>query len=192
MGCRQVARIVDEVFGLRVVSEQRRVNTSMRRLNSVQEFKGGLEDSAPFRAGDFKVWDGQSQQHVDVLESIARKLLALHSRWWTETSKLAVEKKRLCHWMESITTPNRQIADELAQLCVDRSADQQRLTNDRNRRDFIDIMTIVRDALLEISRECEAAKKRSSMAKVVESIYKIFISFIFIYINIFLMNLKLF
>lgn len=177
MECRQVARIVDEAFGLQVVSERSKIEENLRRLNSVQEFKERLEDPVPFLAGDFKVWDQQSQQHIGVLESISEKLLELHSRWWAETSKLAMEKKRMCHWMESVTTPSRKIADELSMLCTDRSINQYHLTIDRNRRDFIDIMTIVRDALMAISRDRDAAMKRqaAAVAVIVESTYNLFI-----------------
>lgn len=168
---------MDETFGLQVVSGQSKIEENIRRLNSVQEFKERLEDPVPFLAGDFKVWDDQSKQHIGVLETISEKLLVLHSRWWSETSKLAMEKKRMCYWMESITTPNRKIADELTKLCAEQSIDQNQSTVERNRRDFIDIITIVRDALLAISRDRDAAMKRQSVAAavIVESTYNLFI-----------------
>lgn len=177
MECRQVARIVNEAFGLQVISERSKIEENIRRLNSVQEFKEQLEDPVPFLAGDFKVWDEHSQQHIGVLESISEKLLELHSRWWAEINNLAMEKKRMCHWMESVTTPSRKIADELAKLCTDKPIGQYHLTIDQNRRDFIDIMTIVRDALLAISRDRDAAMKRQATAAVavIESTYNLFI-----------------
>ncbi|XP_060867526.1 uncharacterized protein LOC132942867 [Metopolophium dirhodum] len=121
-----VARIVDEAFGSRGQVHDRIDEETVSMLG----------------VSDIRVWDRRSPDD-EVLKSIAERLLIVHGRLRAETRRLAADRERL-RWLIAQSASSAELARAL-------DGDLQAtgvLTAVLQKRDLVEIMTHVRDALL--------------------------------------------
>jgi len=129
----QVARIMDEAFGSRgQVHDKIDEETIEERKESTVSILG---------VSDIRVWDRRSPDD-EVLKSIAERLLIVHGRLRAETRRLAADREQL-RWLIAQSASSAELARALDGNLQATSV----LTTVLQKRDMIEIMTHVRDAL---------------------------------------------
>lgn len=130
-----MARIVDEAL-------------RMRDRNDETVERWDADDSTTVAGvNDIRVWDRRSPDD-GVLTAIAGKLLAAHGLLRAETDRLAADRDRLRQLIVQTAVPSAgHTVDELARVPLDGGRSTGAVPAVVRKRDLVDIMTRIRDAL---------------------------------------------
>lgn len=144
---------MDEAFGLLVVCCCKKGDAKTLPSTSATAFGSS---KIPFRANDIKVWDRKSP-HDAALDAIAGKLFDVYRRMWIETGRVSAEKQQLCELIRLVSADQQQESgDDLTGVLrhgrrvmtvEEERVDGQRLPDTVDRRDLIEIVALVHDAL---------------------------------------------
>lgn len=151
---------MDESFGLLVLRCCKK--SDAETLQSTSTTAVG-SDKVPFRADDIKVWDRKSP-HNAALDAIADKLFDVYGRMWTETGRVSAEKRQLCKLTRSIVADRQVSGDDLTDLSDRRVATGERADGRQSpetvdKRDLIEIVTMVYDVLSDDRHEPHGSKR---------------------------------
>lgn len=127
----QVARIVYEALGMRVVSGRDGGRHHRRRT---------VDADRPVSEGDAAADDN------DVFRSLANKLYDVYGRLRRDAVVLAAENGRLRQWLRSVSAADGHAAIEIAGLLAENATDR-RSTDAANEQDLADVVAGVRDVL---------------------------------------------